>query len=87
MLHIQKVTFTFLYVNMLLFNQCKLKFPDSCGTEVRNLSIAISAACFSLLYCAYSACLTGAICIFPKIDMISGRSSRVRNILLNNNVF
>ena len=49
---------------------------------MRNYSIAISAVVISLIYCAYSVGLTGAIYILPKIDMFDNeQSSTVRNVL------
>ena len=49
---------------------------------MRNYAIALSAGVISLIYCAYSAYLTGAIYILPKIDMFDNeKSSMVRNVL------
>ena len=65
-------------------NHCKLNFPDTCGTKLYNYSIAISAVVISLVYCACSACVTGAIYIWPNIDMFdNAKSPRVRNVIIN----
>ena len=48
---------------------------------MQNYSTVISAVVVSLIYCAYSACFTGAIYILPKIDMFDNdMRSRVRNV-------